>query len=108
MLPSRHGQPGLRERIWQNGNAGILGVHTYTGLGFRWTPYPVIVTIMDNKDYIRVPLIFLLYHYYRVGGPSNIYSYTSMTYVYMQGHITGPRGIKRHVEFMGMTPSSGQ
>ena len=25
----------------------------------RWTPYPVIVTIMDNKDYIRV----LLYSY---------------------------------------------
>ena len=26
----------------------------------RWTPHPVIVTIMDNKDYIRV----LLYSYY--------------------------------------------
>ena len=27
---------------------------------FRWTPHPVIVTIMDNKDYIGV----LLYSYY--------------------------------------------
>ena len=26
----------------------------------RWTPHPVIVTIMDNRDYIRV----LLYSYY--------------------------------------------
>ena len=34
-----------------------------------WTPHPVIVTIMDNKDYIRVLLYSLLYHYYRVGGP---------------------------------------
>ena len=31
------------------------------GLGvYRWTPHPVMVTIMDNKDYIRV----LLYSYY--------------------------------------------
>ena len=30
------------------------------GLGVRWTHHPVIVTIMDNKDYIRV----LLYSYY--------------------------------------------
>ena len=26
----------------------------------RWTPYPVIVTIRDSRDYIRV----LLYSYY--------------------------------------------
>ena len=26
----------------------------------RWTPHPVVVTIMDNKDYIRV----LLYSYH--------------------------------------------
>ena len=39
---------------------------------FRWTPHPVIVTIGDNRDYIRV----LLYSYYcRVGGPPNIYIY---------------------------------
>ena len=25
-------------------------------LYFRWTPYPVIVTLLDNKDYIRVLL----------------------------------------------------
>ena len=31
----------------------------------RWTPHPVIVTIMDNKDYIRV----LLYsHYTTISG----------------------------------------
>ena len=38
----------------------------------RWIPHPVIVTIMDNKDYIRVLLYSYyttLYHYYRVGGP---------------------------------------
>ena len=29
-------------------------------LSIRWTPHPVIVTIMDNKDYIRV----LVYSYY--------------------------------------------
>ena len=29
------------------------------------------VTIRDNRDYIRV-LIFLLYHYYRVGGPPKV------------------------------------
>ena len=31
---------------------------------FRRTPHPVIVTIMDNKDYIRV----LLYSYYTITG----------------------------------------
>ena len=34
----------------------------------RMTPHPVVVTIRDHKDYIRV--LFLLYHYYRVGGSS--------------------------------------
>ena len=38
----------------------------------RWTPHPVIVAIRDNRDYnYQGPLIFLLYHYYRVGGPPN-------------------------------------
>ena len=32
---------------------------------------------MDNKDYIRGPLIFLLYHYYRVGGPPKFYAWAS-------------------------------
>ena len=31
-------------------------------------PHPVIVTIGDGRYYIRV-LLFLLYHYCRVGGP---------------------------------------
>ena len=38
----------------------------------RWTPQPVIVTISDNRDYIRV----LLYSYYNTitgwGGPPKI------------------------------------
>ena len=40
---------------------------------FRWTPDPVIVIIMHNKDYIRV----LLYSYYTAitgwGGPPEVY-----------------------------------
>ena len=36
----------------------------------RWTPHPVIVAIRDNEDCIRV--IFLVYHYYRVGGPPKV------------------------------------
>ena len=28
----------------------------------KWTPHPVIVTIRDNRDHIRVLFIFLLYH----------------------------------------------
>ena len=43
------------------------GLRLQDGL-VKWTPHPVIVTIGDNRDYIRVPL-FLLYHYYR--GPPN-------------------------------------
>ena len=31
-----------------------------TGFGVRWTPHPVIVTIGDNRNYVRV----LLYSYY--------------------------------------------
>ena len=35
------------------------------------TPHPVIGTIRAIKDYIRVSLhVFLLHHYYRVGGPN--------------------------------------
>ena len=40
----------------------------------RWTPHPVIVTIGDNRDYIRV----LLYSYYATitgwGGPPKFYN----------------------------------
>ena len=35
----------------------------------RWTPHAVIVIIRGNKGYMRVIIIFQLYHYYRVGGP---------------------------------------
>ena len=41
-------------------------------LDFRWIPHPVIVTLRDNKDYMKVLLYFLLYHYYRAGGPPKI------------------------------------
>ena len=40
-------------------------------LNLRWTPHPVIVTIRDNRDYIRV----LLYSYYATlqgRGPPNL------------------------------------
>ena len=48
--------------------AGPAELRTEEGLGLRggsfvcirWTPHPVIVTIMDNKHYIGV----LLYSYY--------------------------------------------
>ena len=38
------------------GRLGAQGL----GLSLRWTPHPVIVTIRDNRDHIRV----LLYSYY--------------------------------------------
>ena len=68
---------GFRDYRVCGENIGIMEKKmetTISGLGFRvrWTPHPVIVTIMDNKDYIRGPLIFLFYHYYRVGGPPNV------------------------------------
>ena len=36
----------------------------------RWTPRTVIVTVMDNRDYIRV-----LFDYCRVEGPPKKYDY---------------------------------
>ena len=33
--------------------------------------HPVIVALMGNEGCIWGPLIFLLYHYYRVGGGSS-------------------------------------
>ena len=34
---------------------GILrGLRGRSAVLFRWTPHPVIVTIRDNRDYIRV------------------------------------------------------
>ena len=45
-----------------------------TGLFFRWTPHPVIVTIRQNGDHIRVLLYLILsYHCYRVGGPPSLF-----------------------------------
>ena len=45
----------------------------YKCLDLRWTPHPVIVTIQDNGNYIKV----LLYSYYTTitgwGGPPNLY-----------------------------------
>ena len=35
-------------------------------------PHPVIVTLGDNRDVFKGPLMFLLYHYYRVGGPPKV------------------------------------
>ena len=49
----------------------VAGKHTL--LCLRWTPHPVIVTIRDNRDYIKV----LLYSYYTTiaggGGPPSLY-----------------------------------
>ena len=39
---------------------GCCWVGAVPNANLRWTPHPVIVTIVDNKDYIRV----LLYSYY--------------------------------------------
>ena len=38
----------------------FLKIISISAGSFRWTPHPVIVTIRDNRDYIRV----LLYSYY--------------------------------------------
>ena len=38
-------------------------------LYFRWTPHPVIVTIRDVRDYIRV-LLYLIIPLLQVGGSS--------------------------------------
>ena len=46
------------------------------------TQHPVIVTIRDNKDYIRVLFYSYIYHYYRVGGPPTVYL--------IQGRIARP------------------
>ena len=60
---------------WDNGKENGIYYLGFRVLGFtyRWTPHPVIVTIRDNKVYIRGPIIFLVYHYYRVGGPPNVW-----------------------------------
>ena len=53
---------------------------------FRWTPHPVIVTIRDINDYIRV-FIFLLYHYYRVGDPPKAFYTTPLREEGLKGSL---------------------
>ena len=46
---------------WDNGKEnGNYYNRLVLGLSFRWTPHPVIVTIRDNRDYIRVLLYILI------------------------------------------------
>ena len=52
---------------WGVGESGPTAEPKY--LLFRWTLHPVIVTIGNNRDYIRV---LLHSYYYRVGGPPNL------------------------------------
>ena len=63
------GQQGFGE-IFKVGRRGPLNPQPLNPktLNLRWTPHPVMVTITDNKDFMRV----LLYHYYRMGGPPNL------------------------------------
>ena len=50
-------------------NAVVLSlVGAIRGYRLAGAPEPAIVTLRDNANY-EGPLIFLLYHYYRVGGP---------------------------------------
>ena len=49
-----------------------LGCGSFGWYSFGGTPHPVIVTKRDNKDLYQGPIIFLLYHYYRVGGPPKV------------------------------------
>ena len=47
---------------------GFCWVHVAWGAGqFRWTPYPVSVTIRDSVNFYVGPLIFVKHHYYREG-----------------------------------------
>ena len=65
---------GLGSRVVPNSfpNQDSISIN-YVRYVFGGPPHPVIVTIRDNKDYVRVLfLIFLLYHYYRVRGPPKI------------------------------------
>ena len=50
----------LRRLIGQEHKNGGFRPPLQNRVYVRWTPHPVIVTIMDNKDYIRV----LFYSYY--------------------------------------------
>ena len=57
-------------------------IPTYTLI--RWTPHPVIVTLRDNKDYIRV----LLYSYYTtITGSGVLLTYTPINRLYVHFSI---------------------
>ena len=56
-LLNRHPQAGIIHRV----PASLINEPlNRKALDLRWTPHPVIVTIMDNRDCIRV----LVYPYY--------------------------------------------
>ena len=58
-------QPQPEKNLWQRKDTlKILPCER----GVRWTPHPVIVTQRDKGDHFS-PLMFLIYHYYRVCGP---------------------------------------
>ena len=48
-------------KLWRQWDPdGMPRVPLNSGFYIRWAPHPIVVTIRDNKDYIRV----LLYSYY--------------------------------------------
>ena len=59
-------------------------------LGGAPHPHPLIVTIRDNDDSIRGPLIFLLYHYHRVVGPPKLASVVCSLRVCLHLHNADP------------------
>ena len=58
----------------RKGKKSVLSTTAYcsskTQVYFRWTPHPVIVTIRDNRDYIRV-LLYSSYTTIKEGGGSS-------------------------------------
>ena len=53
-------RPTMALRMGSGKSTSALAECSLHAVYFRWTPHPVIVTIMDNKDYFGV----LLYSYY--------------------------------------------
>ena len=45
-------ETSLGSRIWEEVEGSGCGRSTVFRYRVRWTPHPVRVTIMDNKDYI--------------------------------------------------------
>ena len=56
----QRGCRGICRDIWEDIAYIIVGLLIPFRVYFRWTTHPVIVTIGDNKHYIKV----LLYSYY--------------------------------------------